>query len=661
MSDGNKNTNATPKRVLILGGGFGGLYAALEIERTLARDANVQVTLVSSDNFFLFTPLLHEVAASDVDITHIVNPLHKLLRRVNFFCGDVEAIDLPDRRVRVSHGSTPPHSHELEYDHLVLALGAVTNFFGTPGVAERSQGQGALGDAATLRNRLIETLEVADSDCFVQMRQPLLTFVVAGGGFAGVETAGAVSDFLRDAKRHYPNLRSSRSRVVLVHSGPTLLPELDPKLGAYAARKLAEHGVDVRLNTRVSGAADGCVTLSDNTDIPASSLVWTARTCAHPLIDTLPCARERGRVRVAPFLQVPDWPGVWAVGDAAHIPDPNGKPYPPTAQHALREGKIVARNITAAVQNSARREAFAFSTIGQLASIGRRRGVASVLGVHFSGFRRLVAVAHRVSEQTAAFREETARRARLDAGPVFQQGPGPVHHRRPRSGTFARPSIVKTSRNAAAANQKRLSATKKETNPMEITPPNRPTRVLLGTVAVATAAAATLFAVPFSGSAAAAERAAARAPATASSTPAPELVGGPWLNTASGAPIKLAARRGKVTLVQFWTFGCINCRRNLPAYARLHQRFAPKDVALIGVHTPEFAHERDSANVARFVKQNNIAYPILLDAKSENWKRWKQEFWPTVYVLDKQNRMRYRWEGELAYNGATGERTYSRW
>jgi NADH dehydrogenase len=386
MSDGNKNTNATPKRVLILGGGFGGLYAALEIERTLARDANVQVTLVSSDNFFLFTPLLHEVAASDVDITHIVNPLHKLLRRVNFFCGDVEAIDLPDRRVRVSHGSTPPHSHELEYDHLVLALGAVTNFFGTPGVAERSQGQGALGDAATLRNRLIETLEVADSDCFVQMRQPLLTFVVAGGGFAGVETAGAVSDFLRDAKRHYPNLRSSRSRVVLVHSGPTLLPELDPKLGAYAARKLAEHGVDVRLNTRVSGAADGCVTLSDNTDIPASSLVWTARTCAHPLIDTLPCARERGRVRVAPFLQVPDWPGVWAVGDAAHIPDPNGKPYPPTAQHALREGKIVARNITAAVQNSARREAFAFSTIGQLASIGRRRGVASVLGVHFSGF-----------------------------------------------------------------------------------------------------------------------------------------------------------------------------------------------------------------------------------------------------------------------------------
>jgi NADH dehydrogenase len=144
--------------------------------------------------------------------------------------------------------------------------------------------------------------------------------------------------------------------------------------------------VDVRLNTRVTSAADGCVTLSDNTDIPASSLVWTAGTCAHPLIDTLPCARERGRVRVDPFLQVPDWPGVWAVGDAAHIPDPNGKPYPPTAQHALREGKIVARNITAAVQNSARREAFVFSTIGQLASIGRRRGVASVLGVHFSGF-----------------------------------------------------------------------------------------------------------------------------------------------------------------------------------------------------------------------------------------------------------------------------------
>lgn len=188
---------------------------------------------------------------------------------------------------------------------------------------------------------------------------------------------------------------------------------------------------------------------------------------------------------------------------------------------------------------------------------------------------------------------------------------------------------------------------------MKAVPQNRPARFTRLTRALLLGAAAALpapFLVPTAAHA-------QGIPFKASSAPAPELVGNKeaWLNTPGGAPLTLAARRGKVTIVQFWTFGCINCRRNLPAYARLHQRFAARDVALIGVHTPEFARERALASVARFVKENNIAYPILLDAKGVNWNRWNQEFWPTVYVLDKQGRVRYRWQGELAYNGATGE------
>jgi NADH dehydrogenase len=174
------------KHILILGGGFGGLYTAMQLEKTLARDPAVDVTLVNRDNFFLFTPMLHEVAASDLDITHIVNPVHKLLRHVNFFAGNVEEIDLPGKRVRVSHG-LDTHPHELCYDHLVISLGAITHFFNLPGLQEQALTMKSLGDAIALRNRLIALLEEADTDCSAAIRRPLLTFVVAGGGFAGVE------------------------------------------------------------------------------------------------------------------------------------------------------------------------------------------------------------------------------------------------------------------------------------------------------------------------------------------------------------------------------------------------------------------------------------------------------------------------------------------
>jgi len=371
-------------KILILGGGFAGLYAALELDRTLAREANVEITLVNRDNFFLFTPMLHEVAASDLDLTHIVNPFRKLLRRVNLFVGRVEAIDLPGRKVRVTHGAEQ-HAHELDYDQLLIGLGSVTNFFGLPGLEEHALTMKSLGDAISLRNRLIQNLEEADFECCPKVREPLLNFVVAGGGFAGVETVAGLNDFVREAVDYYPHLRKDMLRIVLVHPGEVILPELAPKLGVYAQRKLAERGVEIRLGTRVTGVGDREVRLSDGTTIVTNTVVWTAGTAPSSLLEALPCAKERGRVRVDEHLQVVGWPGVWAVGDGACIADGQGGFYPPTGQHALREGRTVARNIAASVRGRALRP-FRFSTIGQLAAIGRRTGVANVLGINFSGF-----------------------------------------------------------------------------------------------------------------------------------------------------------------------------------------------------------------------------------------------------------------------------------
>lgn len=374
-----------PTRILVLGGGFGGVYAARALEKELAHEPNVHITLVARENFFLFTPLLHEVAASDVDVTHIVNPIRQLLARADFFQGDVTAIDLAARRVQVTHGADG-HAHALEYDHLVLALGAVTNFFGLPGLAERALTMKTLGDAIDLRNRMIRHLEEADTECAAARRRHLLTFVVAGGGFAGVETAAAMNDFLREALRYYPHLNEEMLRVVLVHPGAYILPELGEPLGRYAQARLAERGVEIRTGARVTAVDDDRVTLADGTVIETGTLLWTAGTSPNPRVSALPCATERGRVPVTPQLNVPDWPGVWALGDCAVIPHPDtGAPYPPTAQHALREGALVARNIAATLQGRPLRP-FRFTTLGQLASLGRRTGVARLFGRNISGF-----------------------------------------------------------------------------------------------------------------------------------------------------------------------------------------------------------------------------------------------------------------------------------
>jgi NADH dehydrogenase len=330
--------------------------------------------------------MLHEIAASDLEITNIVNPLRKLLHKVEVLVGDVNQIDLPSKRVLVSRGCRS-HSQQIAYDHLVIALGSVTNFYDLPGVPELALTMKSLPDAIQLRAQILRHLEEANSECNVTDRRSLLTFVVAGGGFAGVETVAALNDFVREALPFYPDLCENMLRVMLVHSGPVILPELGENLGRYTRQVLEQRGVEIRLNTRVKGMTENSVFLADNVRIPSCTLVWTAGTVPNPLILSLPCAKERGRIIVDQFLRVPDWPEVWAAGDCACVPDIRnpGKSHPPTAQHAIREGKTVAHNI-AAVLLGRRLNSFSFRTIGLLASIGRRAGVARIFGFNFSGF-----------------------------------------------------------------------------------------------------------------------------------------------------------------------------------------------------------------------------------------------------------------------------------
>ena len=374
-------------RILVLGGGFGGVYAALRLQERLGGQSNVRMTLVSRENFFLFTPMLHEIAAGDLDPADIVSPIRSLLHSVDFINADVERIDLNARKVAIAHGFER-HSHDLEYDYLVLAMGSITNFFMLPGVEKHAITMKSLGDAVQLRNRIVAHLEEADAEAAIDPDEAraLLTFVVAGGGFAGIETIAGVNDFVRESLRFYPHLTEDMVRMVVAHPGNVVLPELGPDLGAYAQRKLTARKIEILTQTKVVEATDEGVRLSDGTFVPSRTLIWTAGTAPHPLIGSLPCDCERGRVVVDEFLQVPKWPRVFALGDCACVPDAHtGKPHPPTAQHAVRQAKIASDNVVADMRGWAK-EPFDFRLIGQLAAIGRRTGVAKVFGVKFSGF-----------------------------------------------------------------------------------------------------------------------------------------------------------------------------------------------------------------------------------------------------------------------------------
>ena len=373
-------------KIVIAGGGFAGLYAAKYLDKRLARRPDIEVTLISRENFILFTPMLHEVAAGDLSPTDIVNPLRRILRHVNVVQADIQAIDLTTKKIRCVAGVRNMEL-EFEFDHLLLTIGSETNFFDLQDVRDWAVAMKSLSDAALLRNRMVELLEEASLQKDEATRRGLLTFVTAGGGFAGVETTGAVNDFVRETVKFYPSLREETIRVVVVHPGKFLLPELGEELGRYAERKLGERKVEIIKGARVAGYDGSVVKLTDGTSIPATTLIWTAGVKPGAAIESLGCKKERGRLLVNEYLAVPGVSGLWAAGDCAAVPDgyETGNFFPPTAQHGLREGIRAAKNIEAAIVGRPLKP-FVFTTLGQLATIGRRTGVAMVFGFKFSGF-----------------------------------------------------------------------------------------------------------------------------------------------------------------------------------------------------------------------------------------------------------------------------------
>lgn len=368
--------------VVIIGGGFAGLYAALGLEKLLRRKSGVTVTLLNAENFFLFTPMLPETGASSISTRHIVSPLRKLLRRTRFAEVTVEAINLDSRVVSARHSLTGG-ALEFGYDHLALTLGGVTNYFGVPGAAEHSIPFKTLGDAIYVRNHTIDKLEEAAVE--PERADELLTLVVVGGGLTGVEVSGALNDFVRDASEYYPEIDRKRIRVMLIEAGPRLMPEMNEELASFAEKVMRERGVDVRTRTSVVKVGEDGVELSTGERIPTQTLIWSAGVAPNPLIAALDLPKERGRIRVNEYLEVEGRANVWALGDCAHIPDPRtGKPHPPTAQHAVREGKLAARNIAASF-GTGKRQPFDYKTMGQMAIVGERTGVADVMGYRFSG------------------------------------------------------------------------------------------------------------------------------------------------------------------------------------------------------------------------------------------------------------------------------------
>ncbi|MGI8913726.1 MAG: NAD(P)/FAD-dependent oxidoreductase [Chloroflexota bacterium] len=377
-------------RVIILGAGFGGIHVARELARLLPEPYGAEIVLVDQKNYFVFTPMLTEVVGGEVVAEHIVSSIRKLSPRVTFMAGRVDGVDVTNKRVTLSLGDeasgTPTGTLALEADHLVFALGSVTNYHGIAGVEEHSLDIKSLSDAGAIHNKAIALLERADNEPDPPARKKLLTIVVAGGGFSGVETMAALNSLLRESTKRYQNISEHDIRTVLMHPGEHLLAEIGPSLGDYAQKKLEQQGVDVRLRTEVAGVGVDYVQIQGGERIPTSLLVWTAGVMPSPVVGVLDLKRgQHGGIVVKRTCAVPGHAGVWALGDCAEVPEPDGqKSYAPTAQNATREGSLVARNIARVMQGE-QPVPFNYHPIGQLALVGKHAGVAKLFGIRFSG------------------------------------------------------------------------------------------------------------------------------------------------------------------------------------------------------------------------------------------------------------------------------------
>ena len=378
------------KRVLILGGGFGGVYVAVHLGKLLSRKEleEIEIALVNRENYIVFQPLLPEVISGSVELNHVIAPIRRMAPKAHLFTRDVEAIDPVQRIVTLSPGFRPATT-SIHYDHLVIALGTRLDHAKIPGMREHAHPFKYLGDALYLRNQLVHVLEEAETETDPDTRRCLLTFVVAGGGFSGVECIAEMNDFLREAVHAYHNISEKDLRLILLQRGDRILPELTESVAAFAHKLLARRGVEIRLGAELKAVSAGTVVVADkSTDrteiIAAGTTIATVPAGPHPLVVSLPFPQDKGRIVVNQHTEVPGWPNVWALGDCAAIKQIDGQMSPPTAQHALRQARTCAENIVASFRGTPKK-IFAFTGLGKLGSLGRRSAVAEVFGIHLKG------------------------------------------------------------------------------------------------------------------------------------------------------------------------------------------------------------------------------------------------------------------------------------
>ncbi len=349
--------SSNPKQILILGGGFAGVYTARCLEKLL-RSEEASLTLINRENYWVYQPMLPEVISGSIGLTNVVSPISPGFR---------------------------PRQLQLKYDHLVIALGNITNFHGMPGLMENAMPFRTLADAMALRNHLIHVLEEADVEADPELRRRLLTFVVGGGGFSGVEVMAELNDFVYSVKTNYLRLRNEPHRCVIVQAGDRILPEMSETLAIFAQRILRKRGIEIILNDRLKAATSERAILQSGTEIPCKTLISTVPSALPQVVQKLDCPKERGKLLVNTGLELKDYEGqVWALGDCACITTVAGTKVPPTAQHAIREATTAAINIAAAVRGGKRTE-FGFEGLGTLGSLGHGAAVAQICGVKISG------------------------------------------------------------------------------------------------------------------------------------------------------------------------------------------------------------------------------------------------------------------------------------
>jgi NADH:ubiquinone reductase (H+-translocating) len=360
--------------VVIAGGGFGGAMAARELERTMPKQS-ARLTLVNDVNFLLYTPFLPEAAAGTLEPRHVVTPLREILKRTYLRLGEIEGHDPAAKAVRLR--TREGEDETLPYDQLLLALGSVSRVLPVPGLAEHAIGFKGLADAIWLRNHVVETLEAANAAEDPARRDELLTYVFVGGGYAGLEALAELQDFAADAMESYPRARLHGMRWVLVEASDRVLPEIDAQLAEYALRELRGRGIDIRLGTTLEEVSADRARLSTGEVLPSRTVVWTAGVAPNPRLRDLGVPLdERGRVPVDDHLRVKGMDSVWAIGDCAAVPEPGGGIAPPTAQHAVRQGPVAARNIAAELgvgtpQRFEYRGKAAFVNLGRYKAVGR--------------------------------------------------------------------------------------------------------------------------------------------------------------------------------------------------------------------------------------------------------------------------------------------------